>query len=312
MKTHLIVAASLILGSMFSGLIGRGELSAAIINSSLPSQDETIQMTTTPNQPTQFTFGAADGFADAVVEITLARACTVRVTRFAVPSTEVSDRCRGTLLQNSTSVPEQRNPNGPPGPAQTFVYRIETVGACPPEAFPVQIDINYFGAGSPIRTRIVRDALPPGGDCRDVSTDVVLPKDPTNLDPRVRGLERSFSDYFLVRLADADLPSAPRINLRFDELKTLTTQSLPSQLNTVNTAQTEFNRGVDLINQLNTSEARKFLLMSIQTLRSLETAVLAARNQNQITPLPAAELQARAQQTIFAIRQFAALNMIEL
>lgn len=288
---------------------------AAGVRAAGQAAGESITLLTAPNQLTRYTFGAGDGFQDAAVRIFLRGACLVRVTRIPVAAGEIAMRCQGTDLEGSTAILELHNPAGPTAPDQYSVYRIESLGSCLEVSFPVSIEIIYFGQAQVVRTRMVHDPLPPGGkDCREVTADFTIPKDPKDPDPKGRGVETAFSDYFLVDLPDRALPSQGRVNDRFVDLVGTANRLLPTEVARVSDALASFNSGANLVAQGNLSGAKGAFQTAIGLLNQFLTAVERRRtsNINMLKPSDASELSTRGERLIFGIKTFALQNRITL
>jgi hypothetical protein len=274
---------------------------------------ETITMTTVPNQPTRYVFGAADGYPDAVVRLLLRAACTVRVTRIPVLASDIATRCQDMALRGSAPVLEMLNPAGPGGPGQFSVYRIELLSSCPDTAFPIRVEIIYFGAAEVIRTRVVHDPLPPGGqDCRDVTTNIATPKDPNDPDPSGQGTETSFSDYLLVNLPDPGLPTQSGVDTQFEDLRATTEQLLPSEESRLVNAQNAFGTGASQAQQGNLDAARVAFQIAIRLLNEFLNVVEQQRSAMSLRPPDASQLTTRGERLIFKIRAFARRNGIVL
>ena len=327
MRNNLIVAAALAvaLGALVfpakQSVRGEEVIGLPSLPTSVLAQagSESITMTTVPNAVTRYVFGTADGYADAVVKISLRAACLVRVTRIPVQANDIANRCqsgRDASLRALSPVLEVRNPTGPSGPVQFSIYRIEALSSCPPTAFPVKVDILYFGqAGEAdlVRTRMVRDSSPPAAtDCREVTTDISVSKDPNDVDPQGSGEEPAFSDYFLANLPPSALPTQMGVDNRFADLRALVSSLFRSEASRVANAQSNFDMGASQVQQGNLNGARMSFQMSIGLLDQFINAVEDARRSAMLTPQDAAALTTLAQKVKFHIRAFARRNGIDL
>lgn len=274
---------------------------------------ESITKTANATMPTSYAFGADDNFTDSIVRITTLSDCELKVTRIPVTPGDILKRCGGSYHPSVMVMENDQVPTNAKSAQHPSVYRIEPVGVCPAAAFPVSIEISYFGkfektGPNPNNKKVFRLRMihePSNGDeCRDISTGAEQLQGDT--DPKGSGGEGGgFSDFFLLNVIDNHIKNDGYIKSEFDHLIDLAGKLFSAHQQKVIDAKAAFAKAVG-------NPAQKDFQDAIDLLKQFKTEVDKARGLGSLLPGKAKRMQAEAPQLEYKVQQYAATEGIDL